>query len=75
MEAPKDRENSKILPPKTLTLKLLTVQHSVKSQSSGFCHQRPEGVRQSHLNFSFGASLSLWQKGKRQGPTKTQNFF
>ncbi|WP_234710967.1 hypothetical protein [Nostoc punctiforme] len=52
MEAPKDGENSELLPPKTLTPKLLTVQHSVKNQSSGFCHKRPEGARQSHLNFS-----------------------
>ncbi|MBD0385566.1 MAG: hypothetical protein KME50_24965 [Nostoc desertorum CM1-VF14] len=46
MEAPKDGENSELLPPKTLTPKLLTVQHSVKSQISGFCldAQRGHGI-------------------------------
>ncbi|MCC5642471.1 hypothetical protein LC607_05810 [Nostoc sp. CHAB 5824] len=43
MEAPKDGENSELLPPKTLTPKPCTdainrvSQQSVKSQSSGFC--------------------------------------
>ncbi|MCC5631024.1 hypothetical protein [Nostoc sphaeroides] len=49
MEAPKDGENSELLPPKTLTPKPCTdvinriSQHSVKSQSSGFCLDAPEG--------------------------------
>ncbi|WP_157816648.1 hypothetical protein [Nostoc flagelliforme] len=52
MEASKDGENSELLPPKTLTPKPCTdainrvSQHSVKSQSSGFCldAQRGHGI-------------------------------
>ncbi|MEH2391662.1 MAG: hypothetical protein V7K21_08260 [Nostoc sp.] len=61
MEAAEDGD------PKTLTSKLLTTQHSVKSQSSGFCRRCPEGVRQSHLNLSLGASLSQCEKGSHYG--------
>ncbi|WP_375502301.1 hypothetical protein [uncultured Nostoc sp.] len=48
MEAPKDGENSELLPPKTLTpvqtrLIASLTQHSVKSQSSDFCLDAQRG--------------------------------